>query len=160
MEPFPDLSTLTDDELSALIAEREAEEDRISYRRRLLHGRIDILRGELVARIRARMEGGPMETPAADPVERPIFEGTGEVPPEHDLDPLPDLETLSTDELRESIRALEREEDDVSLGRRFLQGQIDMLRAERSRRARGEHLAPDDLAGILGRAGGAPTEDA
>lgn len=160
MEPFPDLSTLTDVELSALIAEREAEEDRISYRRRLLHGRIDILRGELVARIRARVEGGPIEPSTGEPHERAIFAGTGEVPPEHELAPLPDLGTLTTDELREEIRALEREEDDVSLGRRFLQGQIDMLRAERSRRARGEHLGPEDLAGILGRTGGRSTEGA
>jgi hypothetical protein len=160
VEPFPDLSTLTDDELSAMIAEREAEEDRISYRRRLLHGRIDILRAELVARIRAKMEGGAVEAPTAEPHERGIFEGTGEVPPEHDLEPLPDLDTLSTDELREAIRALERDEDDISLRRRFLHGQIDMLRAERSRRARGEHIDPADLAGILGRSAGPSTEGA
>lgn len=160
MEPFPDLSTLTDDELSAMIAERETEEDRISYRRRMLHARIDILRAELVTRIRAKVEDGPIEMPAAGPAERPIFEGTGEVPPEHELDPLPDLETLSTDELREAIRALERDEDDISLRRRFLHGQIDMLRAERSRRARGEHIDPGDLAGILGRSTGPTAGDA
>lgn len=154
MEPFPDLSTLTDEALSALIAEREAEEDRISHRRRLLHGRIDTLRAELVARIRAAVEDG-LATPT-EIQERPIFEGTGEVPPEHELPPLPDLATLSTNELREAVRALEREEDDVSLRRRFLHGQIDMLRAERTRRSRGEHIEPEDLAGILGRAPGSP----
>jgi hypothetical protein len=151
VEPFPDLSTLTDDELSTMIGEREQEEDRISFRRRMLHGRIDILRGEHVARIRARIEGGPIEAGSGTPHERPIFEGTGDVPPEHELEPLVDLETLGTDDLREMIHALEREEDDVSLRRRFLHGQIDMLRAERSRRARGEHIEPNDLAGILGR---------
>ncbi|MBM3678980.1 MAG: hypothetical protein FJW96_14045 [Actinobacteria bacterium] len=153
MEPFPDLSTLSDDQLSALIAEREAEEDRISYRRRVLHGRIDILRGELVARIRARVEEGTIETVTGEPHERPIFEGTGEVPEEHDLEPLDDLHTISTQDLRDMIHELEREEDDVSLHRRFLHGQIDILRAERSRRARGEHVGTTDLAGILGRPG-------
>ncbi len=151
VEPFPDLSTLNDDQLSAAIADREAEEDRISIRRRELHGRIDVLRGELVDRIRAKIEGGPLEATSSEPHERPIFEGTGDVPPEHELEPLPDLASVETPELREMIHALEREEDDVSLRRRFLHGQIDMLRAERSRRHRGEHIDPLDLAGILGR---------
>lgn len=160
VEPFPDLSTLTDEALSAMIAAREADEDRISSRRRLLHDRIDLLRRELVTRVRARVEGGAIPEPTDEPHERALFDGTGEVPPEHDLDPLPDLATLSTEELRETIRALEREEDDVSLGRRFLHGQIDMLRAERSRRSRGEHIDPLDLAGILGRSFGSPAGDA
>ncbi len=51
MEPLPDLATLSDDELRALIAELKQEEDELSYRRRLLHGKIDILRAELVARL-------------------------------------------------------------------------------------------------------------
>ena len=49
MEPLPDLSTLTDDDLRVMIRELEKEEDEISFRRRVLHGRIDILRAELVA---------------------------------------------------------------------------------------------------------------
>lgn len=151
---------MTDEELSATIAEREHEEDRISYRRRLLHGRIDILRAELVARLRAQLEEGTIEPSVGEPLDRPIFEGTGEVPPEHELEPLPDLDTISTDELRAIIGRLEREEDDVSLRRRFLHGQIDMLRAERSRRTRGEHLDPADLAGILGRRSSPPPGDA
>ena len=51
MEPLPDLSTLTDDDLKKLIDELTEEEQEISYRRRLLHGKIDILRAELVARL-------------------------------------------------------------------------------------------------------------
>ena len=42
---------MTDDELKKLIGELEAEEREVSYRRRLLHGKIDILRAELVARL-------------------------------------------------------------------------------------------------------------
>jgi hypothetical protein len=149
VEPFPDLSTLSNDELAALISEREREEEAISYRRRLLHGRIDILRADLVMRIRAQVEEGEFDVPGTLHT-RPLFEGTGDVPPEHELDPMPDLATVSTDRLRAMIHELEREEDDVSLRRRFLHGQIDMLRAERARRARGEAgLDPEDLAGIL-----------
>ena len=52
MEPFPDLTTLSDADLKQLIADLTAEEKEVSYRRRLLHGKIDILRTELVARLR------------------------------------------------------------------------------------------------------------
>ena len=51
MEPVPDLATLSDDELKRLIGEYTQEEQDVSYRRRLLHGKIDILRAELVARL-------------------------------------------------------------------------------------------------------------
>ena len=52
MEPFPDLATLSDADLKQRIADLTAEEKEVSYRRRLLHGKIDILRTELVARLR------------------------------------------------------------------------------------------------------------
>ena len=58
MEPLPDLSTLTDDDLRVMIRELEKEEDEISFRRRVLHGRIDILRAELVARLREQVSAG------------------------------------------------------------------------------------------------------
>ena len=58
MEPLPDLVTLSDDQLRALIADLKKEEDELSYRRRLLHGKIDILRAELVARLQKSVEGG------------------------------------------------------------------------------------------------------
>ncbi len=51
MEPLPDLATLPDDNLKKLIDELTQEELEISYQRRLLHGKIDILRAELVARL-------------------------------------------------------------------------------------------------------------
>ncbi|HEX3806875.1 MAG TPA: hypothetical protein VHV52_08855 [Gaiellaceae bacterium] len=51
MEPLPDLGSLSDDELKHLIDDLEVEEREVSYRRRLLHGKIDILRAELVARL-------------------------------------------------------------------------------------------------------------
>jgi CO dehydrogenase/acetyl-CoA synthase alpha subunit len=52
MEPLPDLSTLSDEDLKKIIDELTSEEQEVSYRRRLLHGKIDILRAELVARLR------------------------------------------------------------------------------------------------------------
>jgi hypothetical protein len=51
LEPFPDLRSLSDEELKALIGELQKEEQEVSYQRRLLHGKIDILRAELVARL-------------------------------------------------------------------------------------------------------------
>jgi hypothetical protein len=67
LEPLPDLSKLTDDDLRTMIHELEKEEDEISFRRRVLHGRIDILRAELVARLREQVSAG--EAQLAD-VER------------------------------------------------------------------------------------------
>ncbi|HEX9378790.1 MAG TPA: hypothetical protein VF872_04300 [Gaiellaceae bacterium] len=51
MEPLPDLATLSDLDLKQLIADLKQEENQVSYQRRLLHGKIDILRAELVARL-------------------------------------------------------------------------------------------------------------
>ena len=49
MEPFPDLGSLSDADLRQLIGELTKEEHEVSYRRRMLQGRID-LRAELQAR--------------------------------------------------------------------------------------------------------------
>jgi len=59
-ETFPDIGNLSDAELRELIDSLTAEEQEISYRRRLLHGKIDILRAELVNRPphQARGRGG------------------------------------------------------------------------------------------------------
>jgi hypothetical protein len=51
VEPLPDLGSLSDTELKGLIEESEHKEREVSYQRRLLHGKIDILRAELVARL-------------------------------------------------------------------------------------------------------------
>jgi len=53
VEPLPELGSLTDDELKKLIEGLEQEEREVSYRRRLLHGKIDILRAELVVRLQS-----------------------------------------------------------------------------------------------------------
>ena len=51
VEPLPDLGSLEDAALKGLIEELEQQEREVSYQRRLLHGKIDILRAELVARL-------------------------------------------------------------------------------------------------------------
>lgn len=153
MELLPDLATLSDADLAALIGTLEQEEDGISFRRRVLHGRIDILRQEHVERLRRQIESGAALDPDAEPHMRPLYEGTGEVPPEHELEPLPDLASLSDDALRAMIHELETEEDDISLRRRFLHGQIEILRATRYARLRDGTVEVADLARVLtGRA--------
>jgi hypothetical protein len=58
MDTFPDLGSLSDVELKDLIQQLTDEEVDISYKRRILHGKIDILRAELVNRLRKKHEGG------------------------------------------------------------------------------------------------------
>jgi hypothetical protein len=59
-DTFPDLGSLSDVELKEVIRQLTDEETEISYRRRILHGKIDILRAELVNRLRHQHEGGDM----------------------------------------------------------------------------------------------------
>jgi hypothetical protein len=58
MEPLPDLAALSDEELKSLIDDLQQEEQEVSYRRRLLHGKIDILRAELVSRLQQLVGAG------------------------------------------------------------------------------------------------------
>jgi hypothetical protein len=57
-EALLNLEEKSNDELRALLNDLHEEEQRISYRRRVLHGRIDILRAELVRRLKAQREAG------------------------------------------------------------------------------------------------------
>ena len=56
-ETFPDLGSLRDVELKDVIRQLTEEETEISYRRRILHGKIDILRAELVNRLATSTRG-------------------------------------------------------------------------------------------------------
>lgn len=53
-----DLDHKSNEELRALLDDLYNEEQRVSYRRRVLHGKIDILRAELVRRLKAGREAG------------------------------------------------------------------------------------------------------
>jgi hypothetical protein len=57
-DTFPDLGSLTDLELKDVIRQLTDEETEISYQRRILHGKIDILRAELVNRLRNKHDDG------------------------------------------------------------------------------------------------------
>ena len=80
-ETFPDIASMDDAELRKLIDSLTEEEQELSYKRRILHGKIDILRAELVTRLRdQREQGGPLEF--GGDVERlsEILAGRGDPP--------------------------------------------------------------------------------
>lgn len=63
MENLPELSSMTDQDLKAMIRELASQEQELSYERRILHGKIDILRAELVQRLsKKRGEGESLIT--------------------------------------------------------------------------------------------------
>lgn len=57
MDAQPDLSALTDGELKELVRQLTEEEREISKARRVLHGRIELAKNELIGRLRGRDEG-------------------------------------------------------------------------------------------------------
>ena len=65
-ETIPDIGSMSDQELKQLIDELTEEERTVSYRRRVLHGRIDILRAELVNRLKVKREAGEASLTGAD----------------------------------------------------------------------------------------------
>jgi hypothetical protein len=65
-DAFPDLGSLSDSELKDLIQKLTNEEEKVSYKRRILHGKIDILRAELVNRLRRKHEEGEDVISGAD----------------------------------------------------------------------------------------------
>jgi len=81
MDAFPDLGSRSDQELEDLIQQLTEEEVEVSYRRRLLHGKIDILRAELVNRLRKKHDQGEDVISGAD-VDRltEILTGRAEKP--------------------------------------------------------------------------------
>jgi hypothetical protein len=82
-DTFPDLGSMSEQELKTLIQKLTDEEREISYKRRLLHGKIDILRAELVTRLRVKHEGGTEGITGADVQElTDILLGKVPVPPQ------------------------------------------------------------------------------
>ena len=84
-DTFPDLGSLGDKELKDMIDNLTAEENEISYKRRVLHGKIDILRAELVNRLRHKREAGESMI-SGDDVEQltKILSGETQTPTEDD----------------------------------------------------------------------------
>jgi hypothetical protein len=86
LDTFPDLGALSDPELKDLIHELTEEEEEVSYRRRILHGKIDILRAELVNRLRHEHEEGESVISGADVQQlTDILSGKG-IPAESDAE--------------------------------------------------------------------------
>jgi RsiG-like len=84
-DTFPDLGSLSDEELKGLIDKLTEEEDEISYRRRVLHGKIDILRAELVNRLRHKHESGDSLISGDDVAQlTDILAGKAQQPPSED----------------------------------------------------------------------------
>lgn len=180
-----DIGSMSDTELKGLIGELAAGEQEISYNRRILHGKIDLLRAELVNRLRERHTAGTEAISDADVARltEMMTSGsgwdsaelaTGEEPANRSkkgdskMDSFPDLGSLNDVELKEVIRTLTEDEREISYKRRILHGKIDILRAElvnrmRTQREEGEATITgediEQLTEILsGKAGKAPVE--
>ncbi len=57
-ERLLDLDDKSNEDLRQMLDELSREEKEVSYRRRVLHGKIDILRAELVRRLKQQHEAG------------------------------------------------------------------------------------------------------
>lgn len=57
MDENQNLAELSDAELRELIDELTTEEREVSYRRRILHGRIELTKSELVSRLKDKDDG-------------------------------------------------------------------------------------------------------
>ena len=79
-ETFPDIGSMSDEELKTLIGDLTDEEREVSYKRRVLHGKIDILRAELVNRLKVKREAGDAALTGAD-VQQLTDILLGKVPP-------------------------------------------------------------------------------
>jgi hypothetical protein len=150
-----DIGSMSDAELKNLIGELASDEQDISYGRRILHGKIDLLRAELVNRLRARHDAGKESITDADVAQLTdlitaaneesspggeLAHGDEGVTPPTQLDSFPDLGALTDPELKALIRTLTDEEREISYQRRILHGKIDILRAELVNRVRTQRV--------------------
>jgi hypothetical protein len=140
-------------ELRARREEAEAEETDVSYLRRLLQGRLDILRAELVRRsaggdqdVAGLLAGLPAiltdDAPgtfgAVPRVQAPSRAGEHRRRVERLVsdETIARLPELDVEELTRAVEVLAREEEKVSTSRRALQRVVDVLRGELARRYR------------------------
>ncbi len=65
-DTLPDLGSMSDQDLKDRIEALTEQEREVSYRRRVLHGKIDIMRAELVNRLKAKREAGDPTITGAD----------------------------------------------------------------------------------------------
>jgi hypothetical protein len=141
---------LSDEALREQMRAAKQEEEQVSFERRMLHGRIDVVRAEIQARIERRdghgldrvhdlqdlvtrlttaltHEGPP---PIDDELARFGADADAEEADEVDLDELPELGEMDDAELTAMVRALVARERRTSARRQALHRELDRLRAE------------------------------
>lgn len=149
------------DEVRARRDDAAQEETDLSYLRRLLHARIDIVRAEQ----QRRLDGGNVAVVErlVDILARNAISPASGLGRYQTLEPsraqahrrhvealvssvdLSDVATLSEDKLNEALRAYIAEEESVSLRRREVQMVVDRLNAEIARRYQHGHASVDEL---------------
>jgi hypothetical protein len=155
------ISERTLEDVRSLRDEAAQEETDLSYLRRLLHARIDIVQAER----RRRIEGGSpvvedLATILSDGGARPTPAGHGRLQrlqptraESHrryvealvaDVD-LTDVGALSDERLEEALKAYSTEEQSVSMRRRQVQAVVDALNSEIAARYRAGTASVDDL---------------
>ncbi|WP_329027764.1 MULTISPECIES: ABC transporter substrate-binding protein [unclassified Streptomyces] len=154
----PDLGTLNLPELRALRRDAQRDEADLSYVRRLVQGRIDILRAELarrrdpespvVDRLSEILTDAPspqrssrhvtLSTPRSDEYRRLAADSLAEIE-------LSDLDARTDEELHTAMGRLVRYEQQVSRRRHRLQRTADGCGAEIARRYRDGEAQVDDL---------------
>ncbi len=161
------LETLSTSELRARRAEAEAEEEAISYVRRLLQGRLDILRAELVRRtddgnsqaadLLTQLSGVLADPAAGEPrdalharatrlrVPEGIDEHARRLDAVVDASALQELDGRTVATLEDFIAGLAAYEQELSALRRQLFDRIDALRAELADRYKDGRAVIGDL---------------
>lgn len=158
-QPPPDLGTLRLPELRTLRRDAQRDEADLSYVRRLVQGRVDILRAELArrrdpeapvvdrlseiladtpSRHRSSARHVTLTTPRSDEFRRLAAETLAEVE-------LSDLDARTDEELHAAMGRLVRYEQQVSRRRHQLQRTADDCSAEIARRYRDGEAQVDDL---------------
>lgn len=168
--PAADLGELDLAALRTLRKDAQREEADLSYLRRLLHGRIDILRAELGRRAGAGAEGAPgepggPEAPVLDRLPEILADGPSRVRSARHVTlgtplgervqqlaaeilaevELSDLDARTDPELHAAMGRLARHEQQVSGRRQRLQQTVDDCSAEIARRYREGEAHVDDL---------------
>ena len=110
MEAVPDLRSLSDVQLKQLIDDLVKEETQVSFERRVLQGRIDLLRSG--------------HATGADGVDVASLTRALTARPQ------PGDEERMSPEVRAEVEELSGQEREISVRRKTLHGKIDMLKAE------------------------------
>lgn len=163
MTEHPDVTSLALDELRAERARLQADEDVVSYVRRLAQGRIDVVRAELRRRVQmssgadtgdvtsdlprvlgSQVAAGSTRPPrdTVVPADHPLVRELDEVCDRAGFD---DLANCSDDALGEIIAVLTQWERERSTDRQSFFARIDALTAELVRRYRDGEASVDSL---------------